>query len=302
MIPPILGTNNADYLERLCPILEREKIHPSGVVRLRNAAFCEERGIEQLSSLAEHTALLENEDYYPDGRDLGENFTFTSWLSAPCVRAGKLECIFCHTSSGRFRQAKDPDQACLPCHKDKEAGLDKHTRHKPESPGSRCIACHMPKTDFARMSRSDHSMRPPAPAATASFGSPNACLGCHQDKDAAWADALVRQWRPRDYQAPMLARARHILEARQRNFSQLPAMLASLTEPGRDSVYAASMLRLLRACPYCGAELSREAAARGWEIPGPSELEKKLAKENNPKKKYKLILAALEKDPQLGLV
>ena len=55
--------------------------------------------------------------------------------------------------------------------------------------------------------------------------------------------------------------------------------------------------RLLRACPYCGAELSCEAAARGWEIPGPSELEKKLAKENNPKKKYKLILAALEKDP-----
>ena len=193
--------------------------------------------------------LLENEDYYPDGRDLGENFTFTSWLSAPCARAGKLECIFCHTSSGRFRQAKDPDQACLPCHKDKEAGLDKHTRHKPESPGSRCIACHMPKTDFARMSRSDHSMRPPTPAATASFGSPNACLGCHPDKDAAWADALVRQWRPRDYQAPVLARARHILDARQRKFSQLPAMLASLTEPGRDAVYAASMLRLLRACP-----------------------------------------------------
>lgn len=193
--------------------------------------------------------LLENEDYYPDGRDLGENFTFTSWLASPCVRAGKLECIFCHTSSGRFRQAKDPDQACLPCHKDKEAGLDKHTRHKPESPGSRCISCHMPKTDFARMARSDHSMRPPAPAATASFGSPNACLGCHPDKDAAWADALVRQWRPRDYQAPVLARARHILQARQRNFSQLPAMLASLTDPDRDPVYAASMLRLLRTCP-----------------------------------------------------
>ena len=55
--------------------------------------------------------------------------------------------------------------------------------------------------------------------------------------------------------------------------------------------------RLLRACPYCGAALSHENVARGWEIPGPSELEKKLAKENNPKKKYKLILAALEKDP-----
>ena len=30
MIPPILGTDNTDYLERLCPVLERERIHPSG--------------------------------------------------------------------------------------------------------------------------------------------------------------------------------------------------------------------------------------------------------------------------------
>ena len=62
LIPPILGTDNADYLERLMPVLERERIHPSGVVRLRDAAFCEERGIVQLSSSAEHTALLENEE------------------------------------------------------------------------------------------------------------------------------------------------------------------------------------------------------------------------------------------------
>lgn len=71
LIPPILGTDNADYLERLCPVLEREKIHPSGVVRLRDAAFCEERGIVQLSSLAEHTALLENEDYLRLGHRFG---------------------------------------------------------------------------------------------------------------------------------------------------------------------------------------------------------------------------------------
>lgn len=71
MIPPILGTDNADYLERLTPVLERERIHPSGVVRLRDAAFCEERGIVQLSSLAEHTALLENEDYKRLGHRFG---------------------------------------------------------------------------------------------------------------------------------------------------------------------------------------------------------------------------------------
>jgi len=61
----------------------------------------------------------------------------------------------------------------------------------------------MPMTDFARMRRSDHSMLPPTPAATTAFKSPNACNLCHKDKDAAWADQWVRQWRERDYQAPI---------------------------------------------------------------------------------------------------
>ena len=46
---------------------------------------------------------LENPDYYPDGRDLGENYTYTSWLMSPCVKSGKLDCVKCHTSSGRYR-------------------------------------------------------------------------------------------------------------------------------------------------------------------------------------------------------
>lgn len=71
MIPPIFGTDNTDYLERLCPVLEREKVHPSGVVRLRDAAFCEERGIVQLSASAAHTALTENEDYKRLGHRFG---------------------------------------------------------------------------------------------------------------------------------------------------------------------------------------------------------------------------------------
>ena len=50
-------------------------------------------------------------------------------------------------------------------------------------------------TEFARMHRSDHSMLPPTPAATMAYQSPNACNLCHTDKDAAWADKYVRQWR-----------------------------------------------------------------------------------------------------------
>ena len=48
-------------------------------------------------------AALENADFYPDGRDLGENYTYTQWRLSPCAKSGKLDCIHCHTSSGRYR-------------------------------------------------------------------------------------------------------------------------------------------------------------------------------------------------------
>ncbi len=107
---------------------------------------------------------LEDPDYYPDGRDLGENYTYTSWLMNPCIRNGKFDCIHCHTSSGRYRFAtENPNGACLPCHQEKAANVQAHTHHKPGTPGGQCIDCHMPKTRFANMNRSDHSMLPPTP-------------------------------------------------------------------------------------------------------------------------------------------
>ena len=190
-------------------------------------------------------ATLEHPDYYPDGRDLGENYTFTSWLMSPCVKSGQLDCLHCHTSSGRFRQKKNPNDACMPCHQDKVADSSAHSRHKAESPGNRCISCHMPMTSFARMHRSDHSMLPPSPAATILFGSPNACNNCHRDKDAAWADKLVRQWRKRDYQAPVLHRAGLIQSARKGDWTRLAEMLAYVQDRNRDAVFAASLIRLI---------------------------------------------------------
>jgi tetratricopeptide (TPR) repeat protein len=196
---------------------------------------------------------LENPDYYSDGRDLGENYTYTTWLMSPCVKAGKLDCLKCHTSSGRYRfkdEAKAND-ACLPCHAEQVAKAAEHIHHPADKQGvpSTCVSCHMPLTSFARMNRSDHSMRPPAPAATLRFGSPNACNLCHKDKDAAWADQKVRQWRVRDYQAPVLHRAGLIEAARQRNWQKLPEILAYITSPERDEVFAASLLRLTMAAP-----------------------------------------------------
>jgi tetratricopeptide (TPR) repeat protein len=193
---------------------------------------------------------LENPDYYPDGRDLGENYTYTSWSMSPCAKSGKLDCLHCHTSSGRYKfKAKEnakANQACMPCHKEKVDNPTEHTHHKADSPGNSCIACHMPMTEFARMHRSDHSMLPPTPAATIAFKSPNACNGCHKDKTPQWADETVRKWRKRDYQAGVLHRAALVNAARTRDWSKLPEMLDYVTSKDRDEVFAASLIRLSR--------------------------------------------------------
>ena len=59
---------------------------------------------------------LEHHDFYPDGRDLGENYTFTSWSMSPCLKSDKLDCNQCHTPSGRprFEGAGQPVVPPLP--------------------------------------------------------------------------------------------------------------------------------------------------------------------------------------------
>ncbi len=193
--------------------------------------------------------LLDLPDYYPDGRDLGENYTYTQWLMSPCAKSGQMDCMHCHTSSGRFRFTDDTkNNACMPCHAENVKNASAHSHHPEGSAGSQCISCHMPKTEFARMRRSDHSMLPPTPATTIAYKSPNACNVCHTDKNAAWADGWVRKWRKRDYQDPVLFRASLIDAARKRDWKKLPAMLEYLGLKNHDAVFAASLIRLLRPC------------------------------------------------------
>lgn len=196
---------------------------------------------------------LEDRDFYADGRDLGENYTWTQWLMNSCAQAGQLECLHCHTSSGRYRFANksgaEANGACLPCHAERVANVAAHSHHLSDGPAGRCIACHMPQTTFARMKRSDHSLRPPMPAGTLAFGSPNACNLCHPERDAAWADGQVKTWHAQDYQAARLRPAGLIQAARADEWGALPAIGKYLTDPKRDAVTAASLLRLLASCP-----------------------------------------------------
>lgn len=192
---------------------------------------------------------LEHADYYPDGRDLGENYTHTSWLMSPCAASSKLDCNHCHTPSGRMRyEGEQSNQMCMPCHQSQVAKPAEHGHHAAGSEGNKCIACHMPMTRFAAMGRTDHSMRPPTPATTIAFESPNACGLCHKDHDAVWADEWVRKWYRSDYQADVLRRAKLIDFARKRQWKRLPETLAELQKKDNNEVYKASLVRLLRGC------------------------------------------------------
>ena len=77
-------------------------------------------------------STLEDPDFYPDGRDLGENYTYTSWMLSPCAKAGKLDCVTCHTSSGRYRfkAEETANDACMPCHENHVKNATAHTHHQ----------------------------------------------------------------------------------------------------------------------------------------------------------------------------
>jgi len=193
---------------------------------------------------------LEDNDFYPDGRDLGENYTFTLWRMNKCVESGKLDCTHCHTSSGRDRFAGEKaNQACLPCHDELVNNVSAHSHHEPDSEGSKCKTCHMPKTEFARMIRHDHSFRSPTPKTTIAYKSPNACNICHADQTAVWADKYATDWYGDSYQNETLYFASLIDDARKCKWDRLDEMLKYITGKDRQEVVATSLIRILENCP-----------------------------------------------------
>jgi tetratricopeptide (TPR) repeat protein len=204
----------------------------------------------------------EDPDFYPDGRDLGENYTQTGWEANPCAIANELECIHCHTSSGRFRFKDEPNKSCLPCHEKRVNEILDHSHH-PADANVSCVDCHMPMTAQAHMHRSDHTFRPPSPAATLEFGSPNACNLCHHNpeaikgefhghktEDVEWADKYVKEWYGKNTGTDILELGRIIKACREGEWDKLPEILAYLDNPKCDPAAKVGILRLLNNCPY----------------------------------------------------
>jgi hypothetical protein len=152
--------------------------------------------------------------FWGDGmvRVTGREFNGTQ--ASPCFRGGEFSCISCHemhpdspnesdlqrwTHHAQLKPKMDGDAACLQCHRAMSTQIAAHTHHAPDSDGSRCYNCHMPRTTYGllRAMRS-HQVSSPTVQESVAHGRPNACNLCHLDKTLAWTAQKLRLW----YQQP----------------------------------------------------------------------------------------------------
>ncbi|MGZ9241204.1 MAG: tetratricopeptide repeat protein [Candidatus Binatia bacterium] len=144
-------------------------------------------------------ALLIGPLYHADGQQRDEVYNWGSFLQSKMYANG-VTCSDCHDPhSGKLRA--EGNALCVSCHLSSKYDAAAHHHHKSGSAGAACVACHMPTTTYMVVDpRHDHSLRVPRPDLSVKLATPNACNGCHTNRDASWAAAQVKQWYGREPQ------------------------------------------------------------------------------------------------------
>ena len=138
--------------------------------------------------------LLRPARYHADGQVEGEVYEWGSFLQSRMYRSG-VKCSDCHNPHSGKLYAQD-NSLCVRCHEPKRFDVEAHSHHTGEK-APRCIDCHMPPATFMQIDeRRDHSIRIPRPDHSVTFGTPNACNGCHKQQSAVWARDSVAKWFP----------------------------------------------------------------------------------------------------------
>ena len=143
--------------------------------------------------------------YFPDCTAHKNRMQGNDFVQSVMYRHG-ISCSSCHDVHGTANYAqliKPANQICLECHGPsspngpRAATLEEHTHHKDGSPGSQCVACHMPKIESEGVPGAyvhAHTFRFISPAMTDKYKIPNPCTTCHADKSTAWAEDAMRHW------------------------------------------------------------------------------------------------------------
>ena len=157
--------------------------------------------------LEEHKLGETSFTHFPDGTAHKNRMQGNDFVQSLMYNRG-VACFSCHDVHGTANpaQLREPTgEICLACHGTNTqngphaASIDAHTHHKPGSPGSQCVACHMPKIEqtIADVNVHAHTFRFITPADTDAYKIPNPCNVCHQDKSIAWTAAALKSWRDR---------------------------------------------------------------------------------------------------------
>ncbi|MCA8969789.1 MAG: hypothetical protein KDC95_08405 [Planctomycetes bacterium] len=137
--------------------------------------------------------------FWADGTPRLTAYEYQGITTSPCYEKGTLSCLSCHVMhGGDVRGQLEPEmrgnRACLQCHEDIGKDVQAHTKHDPQSTGSQCMDCHMPRMVFGVVEiHRSHKIENPNPARDAEKGRPNACTLCHLDKSPLWAADKMRE-------------------------------------------------------------------------------------------------------------
>ena len=145
--------------------------------------------------------------HYADGTAHKNRMQGNDYVTSLMYTHG-VTCFSCHDAHGTSNNAilrKPATEICMDCHGPnspngpRSATLEMHTHHKADSPGSECIACHMPKIQqtLPGVNVRSHTFRFVYPATTDNLQTPNACNVCHADKSTSWATAALKSWTDR---------------------------------------------------------------------------------------------------------
>ena len=138
-------------------------------------------------------ALLDSPLYHSDGQLLDEVYVYGSFLQSKMFAAG-VTCSDCHDPHS-LEVRGTGNAICAGCHLPAKFDVPNHHFHKVDSPGARCVECHMPATQYMVVDpRRDHSIRIPRPDLSIALATPNACNICHTDQSNQWSTDAVEGW------------------------------------------------------------------------------------------------------------
>lgn len=147
---------------------------------------------------------------YANGVSTWNSTEYSDAMRGSCY--SQLRCVDCHNPHKPIgkkwtRPPKVDDASCIRCHQQYEEpdAIAAHTHHAPESAGSHCMNCHMPKINEGMQDAvRTHTVFSPTDPEMIHQNHPNACNLCHLDKGIDWTVSHLSQWYGKSYASEAL--------------------------------------------------------------------------------------------------